>query len=201
MKNLFLLILTICFLTPSIAQESLKQREVGFAFSNFNQFGLIYKSGTQKSLWRFETLALAGDNNTSKTDDGSNTLNSLGFSLRIGRETRKNIVPNLELRLGGDISFLVNHSKRESKNDNSPNNDRLTKRTTYEPGINFVFGLNYVVKEKLVLGVEVLPGVSYLTGVEKTTIGSGNEEKTDYSGFSYGFRNSFARLTVAFRFN
>ena len=188
-------------MTPANAQEHLNQREVGFAFSNFNQFGLIYKSGTQKALWRFETLALTGVNTKTESGDESNTRTDLGFSLRIGREARKNIAPNLELRLGGDVSFLVNHTKREIKDNNSPIADRLTKRTTYEPGINFVFGFNYVVKEKLVLGVEVLPGISYMAGVEKSTVGSGDEDKTDYSGFYYGFRNNFARLSVAFRFN
>jgi len=77
------------------------------------------------------------------------------------------------------------------------------KGYTYEPGINFVFGLNYVVNDKFVIGADILPGFSYYTGTLTEMnyyINYGNETKTNFSGFNYGLSNTSVLVSLAYRF-
>jgi hypothetical protein len=39
-----------------MAQEPVKQREIGLAFRNLHEFGLTFKTGNDKSLWRFNAV-------------------------------------------------------------------------------------------------------------------------------------------------
>lgn len=184
--------------TPEL-QETPKQKEVGLVFRNLDGFGLTYRTGTEKSLWRFNTVFISGGSSTSTLDDRQNKSITTGFGLGAGKEWRKEIVQNFELRYGADLSFGFTYNKSETDDEND-DQDFLTKNTTFEPGINFVFGFNYVIKEKIVFGLEVLPGVSYSTG--KNVIQAPNEEDVtrNVSGFNFGLSNSSVLLSALYRF-
>jgi len=186
-----------------MAQETVKQKEIGLAFSNLNNFGLTFKTGTDKSLWRFNTLFISGNNTETTSDSLVDKLSSDGFGIKIGKEYRKVLVDNLELRFGADLSFSYNQTKNNYEDKTINNYDWKMERTTYQPGINLVFGLNYVFNDNLVLGAEILPYFSYITGTEISNRyynSSDVERKSDISGFSYGLSNSSALLSLAYRF-
>ncbi|MCX6234995.1 MAG: hypothetical protein NT175_09800 [Bacteroidetes bacterium] len=201
-KVLFILIaLSMSFIV--MAQEKPKQKEVGLAFSSLNNFGLTFRTGTNKSLWRFNTLLILGSNRTQNEDSSELITNSIGFDTRIGKEYRKNIAENLELRYGADLSFSFDYSKYDHNDKSADNEDRLSESTTYRPGINALFGLNYVINNKFVIGAELLPGFSYLIGKTTQKNISNNESqevKTDNSGFNYGLSNTSALLSITYRF-
>jgi hypothetical protein len=209
-KISFILALTFASISLLAQEDSIptnetkvKVQEVGVAFSNFDNFGLTYKIGNQKSLWRFYALYFSGDNSKEDRSTQYTKYNDYGFGIKIGKEFRKNIVSNLEFRYGFDLLFNYTYSKELDTNDDPDMGETTIKSTRYLPGIDFVIGLNYVIKDKLVLGIEVLPYFSYRTGKNyfiSTASNIPEERTTKISGFSYGLSNSSALLTVAYRF-
>ena len=195
----------LCFSMPLflMAQESMKQKEIGLVFNNLDNFGLTYRTGSDKSLWRFNTLFISGNNMDETADSSVNKQNNMGFGFKFGKEYRKDIVKNLELRFGIDLSFTYSQSKYDYNDKTVDDDDRLDEQTTYRPGINLVFGLNYVINDRIVIGAELLPNFSYTfgTSIEKYSyINNGNEVKSDISGFSYGLSNTSALISLAYRF-
>ena len=193
--------------SETIDSANVKVQEIGIAFSNFDNFGLTYKIGNEKSLWRFYTLYFSGDN--SKRDRDYSTYitnkkdNNYGFGFKVGKEFRRIIVSNLEFRYGFDLMFDYSHEKSLIDYENYAIINSDSKTNTYSPGVDIVIGLNYVIKEKLVIGVEILPFFSYDTGKDSFINYSENstfEQTTKISGYSYGLSNSSALLTLAYRF-
>jgi len=88
MKKNVLILLTIIMSYTLMAQQ--KQKEVGLVFNNLNNFGLSYKTGTNKALWRFNTMFISGYNINSSSDRDSisdvNNENLFGFGISMGRE-------------------------------------------------------------------------------------------------------------------
>jgi hypothetical protein len=186
-----------------IAQEPVKQKEIGLVFSNLDNFGLTFKTGTNKSLWRFNTLFINGNNREATADSLLSKMSSMGFGVKIGKEYRKGIVDNLEFRFGADVSFAYYQSKLEADDKTVNDYDRFNEQTVYMPGVNLVFGFNYNISDNFVLGAELLPSFSYTTGssIEKYYYdNNGGEVKSDISGFNYGLSNSSVLLSLAYRF-
>jgi hypothetical protein len=184
-----------------IAQETIKRKEVGLVFRNLDNFGLTFRTGTDKALWRFTTLWISGSTFDQVADSSTHKQNSAGFGIELGKEYRKAIAENLELRLGVDISFTYTQTKSDYDDKTVYDSDRQNEHTRYMSGVNLVFGLNYVVNDNLVIGAELLPNFSYTTGTSvENNIFTNYEVKSDISGFSYGLSNSSAALSLAYRF-
>ncbi len=186
-----------------MAQKPAKQQEAGLTFYNIDSFGLTYRTGTEQSLWRFNTLIISGNNTDNSTSTTVNKHINSGFNFRVGKEFRKELADKLELRYGGDISFNYRQVKSEFENKSVPNDFRSSNRTTYEPGINVIIGFNYMLNENLILGAEILPSFNYFSGTlteKDSNTNNGIEMKADTSGYSYGLSNGSALLSIAFRF-
>jgi len=198
MKKSFTILLCLsmpCFL---MAQETVKQKEIGLSFRNLDSFGFTFRTGTNKALWRFNTLFIGGGSMDQRGDSTSNKQANSGFGIQIGREHRKLIAEKLEWRLGVDLSFDYSKSEYSSS---TFYDYRFQERITYTPGIKLVLGLNYLLTPNLVIGAELLPGISYSTGTSvETNYYTYDEVKSDISGFTYGLSNSYALLTLAYRF-
>lgn len=203
MKNSILILVFLASTMYVSAQEIPKQKEVGIAFRSLDNFGLTFKTGTEKSIWRFNGLALNGNNISQEQDSLKKIGKHNGFSIGIGKEFRKEVAENLEFRYGADFTFSNYYSYVKVDDLSIENFDQLDKSVTYEPRINLVLGLNYAINNKLVVGVEVLPGVSYTTGTTTRNYIYQNTEHNsdeDISGFHYGFSTNSALLTLACRF-
>lgn len=180
------------------AQETVKQKEIGLVFSNLNNFGLTYKTGTERSLWRFNTVLVSGGFNESTYHNLQIIQGNFGFGVNIGKEYRKPLVENIEFRYGADLSFSLSQSKNENHQITNNIYNSL-KDTRYVPGFNFVLGLNFKFNDKFVLGAELLPGISY-TYRSIVEIIDSYETKRDISGFNYGLSNSSVLLSFSYRF-
>ncbi len=186
------------------AQEIIKQKEVGLVFSRLDNFGLTYRTGTDKSLWRFNTLFISGGNSEDTADSLLQKQSNSGFGVRIGKEYRKELVDNLEVRFGADLSFNYLQYKSDYNDKKVSNYDRYIQETTYTPGINLVFGFNYKLKNNFMIGAELLPHFAYTSGtsIEKIYyINNGVEIKSNISRFSYGLSNTSALLSLVYSFN
>ena len=195
MKKLVMILACLTLSYFSMAQEKVKQKEAGLVFSDLDNFGLTYRVGTNKSMWRFSTLFFDGYTSDNMRDTISNSSGGAGIGFSVGKEYRKIIADKLELRLGGDVSFSYRKTSREY-------HDSKTVDRYYTPGVYFVFGFNYIVKENLIFGVELLPSVKYssATSVKKSTTEGIDDYTTTQKSLSYGFSNNSVQLSVAYRF-
>ena len=196
---LFCLSLTLLLM----AQEPEKQKEIGLVFSNFDNFGITYKTGTAKSLWRFRTMSISGGKMNQTQDSTLNKQNDFDFGFALGKEYRKEIAKKLELRYGADLSFSYSNHKYDSNDLSVRDNDGISSQTFFRPGFNLVFGLNYILNDNFVIGAEVLPSFNYTTSIAKGEYYNDNnfrEVKNETLGFSYGLSSNSVLLSLAYRF-
>lgn len=200
MKNFTLSVLLLfATLNISFAQEKKKRQEVGINFTSLNNFGITYKTGTAKNLWRFNILALNFNNNKGEIINQQQFIGehySVGAGISVGKEFRKIITKNLEFRYGFDVAFNYGWYKNINKDNN---NYFENERTTYSPSLVGVIGANYIFSENLAFGVELLPNFNYTTGNNR--IVNGNvENKGDISAFGFNLNSNIARLSLSYRF-
>ncbi|MCU0417513.1 MAG: hypothetical protein MUE33_10060 [Cytophagaceae bacterium] len=100
-----LIILSLLLPSLLMAQEKIKQKEIGLVFSSLDRFGLTYRVGNQKTLWRFSTLALLGDQLNKEKDSLYQNVENYGVLLGFGKEYRKALVEKVELRYGMGLFF------------------------------------------------------------------------------------------------
>lgn len=195
------MLIALCVSLSVMGQETVMQKEIGLLFNNFDNFGIGFKTGTESAMWRFNTLLLNGGEFNDEFNGIKRVQNNFGFDLRAGREYRRDIAKNLEIRYGGDVHIGYQRNKAEQENDNDPDFINFRETITFVPGINFVFGFNYVINNSIVIGAEVLPGISYRTGKNRSQNNINEDEiEGDISGFSYGISNSSALLSLSCRF-
>lgn len=201
MKKTILIFLAIVVVVLVNAQNTSKQKELGLSFRSINSFGINFKTGSEKSLWRFSTLYGQGMKEKSISDSLESIQSSNSASLKIGKEYRKSISDHLEMRLGADLSFGISSRNSEEDDLSIDNYDYARSRITFEPGLNFVFGFNYLINETLLIGAEILPGFNYVMGKDKHDP-SYEEDiiENKIRGFRYGLSNTSAQLILACRF-
>ena len=201
MRKSLLILLALSMSFYVMAQEKTKQKEIGLVFSSLNNFGLTYKTGTNESLWRYNLLLISGGKTEEIADSLTQKNSNMGFGIAFGREYRKIITEKLELKYGADLSFIYSQSENEITYKSTNGRDRLNKRTTYQPGINFILGVNYVINENLVIGADVVPRLKYIFGTSTDYNYYVNDEvKSDVSGFYFGLSNSSVVLSLVYRF-
>lgn len=174
-------------------ESSSTQKEIGLAFYGFDNFGLVYRTGTPTRLWRFNNSFILGNNQNQKSDDTHRTDQSFGVSLSAGREFRKSIHEKIQFRSGFDFSFSFSHQKFAQDDLTPNNNDSGYEWTTWRPGINAVVGVNYSLGDRMQIGFEILPGIGYTMGSRtdyQYFINNGEKVKSDLSGFNVNFSNS-----------
>jgi hypothetical protein len=198
MKKLALSLFAFTIAIFVVAQEKPKIKEVGIVFSNLDNFGLSFKIGNEKALWRINTLLIDGGNWEETMDSAVSKTSSIGFSFGVGREYRKTIAKNLELRYGADLSFGYHKNKLDFNYNDE--HTRLSTRTFYGPRFNLVFGFNYVIKEKLIIGAEILPYFSYTFGSRVDEFSENDKRETDISRIDYGLSNTSIMLSIGYRF-
>lgn len=195
MKTIISLILLFS-LSISFAQEVQKVKELGITFEDFYGFGITYRFGHENAVWRVNAI---NSNNSSFTNDQdlySTTNNGINLGASIGREIRKPLRDNFELRYGVDVGF--SYSKFENKlNDGTLN--RKDTRTTYTPNVGLVLGFNYLTPQ-IIIGAELTPSLGYTTTeVINKDYNSGSRDESLGYGYSTNFSSLSALISVAYR--
>jgi hypothetical protein len=199
MKTTTIAICAILFALTLNAQEQPKQREVGVIFHNFDGFGLTYRTGTPKALWRFSSFNFDFSHNKSKMDgnDAITKSNSAGIGVAIGREYRKPLSDRFALRYG--VGVVSNYNRSSSKIENpDPEFDSEVENINISGGVQFIAGLNYSFGERFLLGLELLPSVIY-NNSQSQSISSTNNQKISNSGTSFGLNNSIALISIVYK--
>jgi hypothetical protein len=199
MKTLFI---GLALAIPSILMsQNQKKHEIGLTFRNLDSYGLIYKTGTEESLWRLQTLSTSFSMLNNDQDSIADQQSSFGFSLSAGKEFRKPVTEKLNLVYGGGLTFGYNAQKSEhEKTFASQTEIHKTENRIVTPGIELVFGFNYQVNEHLVFGGEILPYCSYSFIHQKSESPNVADQTNDRERLSAGLSSSSAQLTLAFVF-
>lgn len=201
MKKLMLGMIALIMSANTFAQETSKTKEVGIVFSNFDYFGITYRTGTNKSLWRFQSLYLNNNNSNFLSDSLDQKSKTNGFNISIGKEFRSQLTDKINFRYGVDISFGYSQNSQTYDDKTITNRDDVRSSKIYSPGLQFVLGLNYLVNEKVLIGAELLPGITYNFGQSSEfDYYSGTTIEFDSTEFIYGFNNYAARLSIIYRF-
>lgn len=204
MKQSFFL-LAILFLAMNVySQNSNKQHEVGIGFNNLDNFEFFFKTGTEKSLWRFNYLYTSGSQYESETPDDStsSTSSSFGGGLKIGNEFHIAQSGKLDFYIGGDLGLTYSKSTNEYEYIN--NGETFTTENlsrVFKPGLDGIIGLSYAINTNIRLGVELSPGIYYQfvkNSSKSSTMDEPNENKR--KTFGYNLSSNSAKLTLACRF-
>lgn len=183
---MFTSLFCLLFGLNSFAQKKPKIHEIGLSITSGFDFGFIYKTGTEKSVLRLETLFLNG----SHIIQGGASNNNYGVGVGLGREYRKNMVDNLFFiyGLGGRLTY----NGQSAVISGFPGQFSHV----FSPQINLILGFNYVLKDSWVFSIETLP---YLRFDIVTQSFSGNLELNNIN-VTYGLNMQSVRLVIAHRF-
>lgn len=230
MRKTIIILSLIMFTFHSFAQEKTRVREAGISFKNLDEFGLLYRIGNNKSVWRF---AIRGNRTTpsrserhSTSDNGNNiskhvdTGERYGFGIWLGKEFRKKITDNIGFRygLGAGISktYYEGKSKMEDlylKPQKLTVSERNSKMNSNDIRVNLILGFNYLLND-IVIGVEINPSMkysykmvntnSYMSSVSEN--GRVTNQIRDFSDdgsspiYTWNLSTNSAVLSVAYRF-
>jgi len=203
MKKLLIIILFTEFLCgATVAQDNPSPRfhEFGIFFSSFDNFGLRYKYGNEKTRLRLSLLSMnlsSMDNSSDNNYYSTNKTTGYGAGIGIGFDNRISLYKNFSLLLGAELGLSYNYSHQTLKGSS----DTLmheTKSKIFSPAISFLFGINYVVKDHLVLGAEINPTLSYNMRIEQRL--NPTEYKDKVNSIMFSLLNTGAGLYIAYRF-
>src|SRR5665648_1271161 len=99
MKKLtVLLVLIFILLNDLYSQEKTTSKEVGLYFSSLNSFGVRYKFGNEKRMFRLTALSLSAERTTSPDQNKAGAgLNFVSYTHLRAHETRHDLVCRLLL--------------------------------------------------------------------------------------------------------
>ena len=202
------IVLTIfIFLMPFFvdAQDQVKCKEIGLSTRSLlfrDDFGFIYKTGSESALWRVNTLFAFGNHDEEASDIFEKVSMDNQITLNLGREYRKNFEEDFEFRYGFDLSFSFSHYLFTMDNPSTNEIEKSDKTISYGPGVNAVIGLNYKIKNKIIIGAEILPSFHYYTGKTESidsNVNNGQVVISDLTGFSYGINNASVLFSISYR--
>jgi hypothetical protein len=190
-QKCLLVFFCLLFGLSSFAQKKPTIHEVGLSITGGLNFGLVYKTGNENSVFRLQALFLNGAHKSTPSINNTNlNNNNYGFGISLGSEFRKNIAKNLFLIYG--FGAGVKYAGQESVN----NGIIGSYKHIFSPNINLIIGVNYVLKKHWVFSIETLPYFQYDVVTESTT----NALGVVSSQISYGLNMSSVRLVIAHRF-
>lgn len=148
-KHVFTFILVALFSIVSFTTFSQEKRKViEISAYNFDMFGIRYKFGNEKHLFRISSFSTSGSIGKSSSSDTDNK--SLGAGVGFGIEFPKQIKENLAIYYGSELRGTYSHFKNTEKSN------------YYTVALAGVFGVAYYFNETLRFGAELTPAlISY----------------------------------------
>lgn len=166
MRKTAFIILFSCLFIQATAQEKSKKHELGLSLSSFNSFGVVYRFGTEKNLWRISTVNTFIRRSETKSINSISNRKDTSFGIGIGKEFRTNIDQKNQFRWGIEASYRYRKDHSDFRSLNTGILDRTQTNTTNVIGIQAILGVNFPMGERLLLGVEILPAFTYEYGTE-----------------------------------
>src|ERR1035438_4923087 len=169
--------------------------EFGLNFSNLNSFGINFKIGNQKTLYRFTFLDLGMNSyhtNSPIPDTIGPNQTGFAFGFRFGIEKRIDLAKNFDLHLGSDLGMSYSYYDYTFSDNNKESQWNLT------PGLYLVIAVGYQLGEHFIITAELSPSLVYTYGKGKRTYPGTEYDFTNHN-FAFGLSNSSASITIAYR--
>ena len=200
-KFSFLMVASIIVSSCLMAQQvPTKINEIGFTFSNLNNYGISYKHGNGTTFLRLTGLSLSF-NKSNMQNPKSDTLfystNNQGFGFSIGFEKRKPVSDKLGFYYGVDLLASYFYSKYNDKRSNYYYNG-VQSNWSVTPGLGIVLGVYYKASDRFSVSAEIVPSVRYSFG-KSTEMDGGVENNYTQKALNVGLSNSGANVTIAYR--
>lgn len=194
-KLLILSIIGMLSLQTLKSQEAGSFNEIGLYFTNlkFDNFGFIFKTGSDKLVYRFSGLSVnAGNQKIESTVTNNEVVNTFsGFRLNFGIEKPLSINEKLNLYYGAELQGGLSGNKTH---DNTGNTDN--RSSNYSAGVGFVLGSNIRISKNLKLSAEIVPGLTY----NRTTTKPDPASEHINSRLDFKLNNNSAALILGYRF-
>ena len=175
--SLLLFISLAC--SSTLEAQSDHNREIGIRFSDFTNFGILYKKKKEENKFRRIRLGLA--NVAFDSNQGRQNF-SLSSSVAIGIEKRKAISERFHFITGTEFLGSLN----VSLNQNSAN-------VLVIPGVGFVLGFQYAISDRFYVSLETIPSVNVRFGFDE----DGFQEDLKVTA---GFSSRAAALNLVYQF-
>lgn len=200
-KFSIILLFLILPLTTTLAQEENRIQEIGLTTSNFNNFGITYRTGKDNnSLWRFSALSSSINSESSNSNSTEINNSDLGIGIQVGKERRSTVSEKFELRYGLDLGYQYDHGVQE-RIETAPDQTFEDSFNSHEMAISGVFGFNFLVTKGFILGGEVLPRVYYRSFKrESNVVGTNTSATSETDRFGFNLNTSSIRLSFVYRF-
>lgn len=202
MKQWIILLLAFICSIPLYSQN--RQKEIGLEISPSGNFGVLYRFGTDKSMWRLSSFFVHYSPQSWSLDERSDTENKLfGIGFTIGKEYKKKISKKFELRYGIDVSLSTgkNTSKYYTLQIYDYNNLQKfektseTKSFSYSIGLTGFVGINYLISNHFILGIiPFRSSIEYLHRIENQQHFS-NSGDHGYKEKNTSFQRIYGRIT------
>ncbi len=187
MKKLFISLSLALVALFSQAQETDKIHEIGLQFYNLDQFGIRYKVGNDKILYRITGISLGANKTDNNNPTNHNNSNHLRLGLRLGFEKPYAIDDKFGFYYGLELSGA--HDQLQYKYDTTPEDNY--KVINNNLGLGVIIGCSYNISDRIKLSAEIIPGFNYYHSEQ-------DERKNDSFGFSAS--NGNAGLTLGYVF-
>ena len=181
-------------------EKTIHYDQVGFNFSSLSSFGLHFKTGSEKTMFRATVLFLnmANNKNWGRPQDSIDIKSqNYGAGIRAGFEKHVVLAPHFNLIWGLEAGCNYTYSKQSRAQRGAT----YTENSSWSivPMIDVVLGATYTISDHLVIGAEITPYIQYAYGKTKNPTYSLPTEITNTS-FSFGMSSNSASLSVAYRF-
>lgn len=175
-----------------------QKREVALTFKSLNDYGLSYKFGNKKALWRLNSFWVNNHSSIVENDDLLTENKSGAYSISFGRDWIKPLSEKLEFRYGAALSASYRFSKSERNDFDVTDEETTSKSTIFTPGAIGVVGFHYALTNVINIGAESTLTAGYNIGKTTRTAGRFNETFTN-NGFNLGMGN-VAALVITCKF-
>lgn len=167
------------------AQKGSRIHELGLVLNPNLDVDILYKTGTNKHLFRLRTLFLNGSN----MKQGSLNSNRYRAGLMLGVESRKPMPNQFFFSYGFDIGVSWHGTFQYFQNE-----ENIEHRLM--PALNALLGVGYVLKKHWVFSLELMPYLSYGISFYKKN----NAALDTAVEVNYGVNLSSVKLVIAYRF-
>lgn len=181
MKTIVLLFLGVFYFTVLTAQNekpNTKNREIALTVQNINQYGISYKFGNEKALWRLNALQLFNRNQIADNGEEQFISKRMAYAIAFGKEFIKPLSEKFEVRYGAQLSASYNSSSSKRDILALIDEEGESKNITFTPGLTGIVAFHYKLNSIINIGVESTFSVGYDIGKTTTTIGDSLNETT-----------------------
>ncbi len=186
MHKTFILLGLLCLGITSFGQESIKIREIGLYTKNLSDFGIRYKTGNEKLLYRFTSTLIDFTHANYSDRPYIESSSSFGMSFSVGIEKHIPVDKRFGFFYGTDFGFGFGYQKQTPVDPDATD----YKSNSIDFSLGAILGCKYNLADNVSMAAEFVPGIVYeRSTIEDSTINTWNFSlNSGYVGITFGYQ-------------